>query len=111
MFSKDGKKVYCAVWYQPNQPSHLAIIDVKTWKVTKQIETVGKDLQTICMTYDGKYVLAVFSGGQRYESGVFVMDARTEEPYGYFPSPGGHHDCVIVPRNLDDLKNSRSTTV
>ena len=61
--------------------------------------------------YDGKYILAVFSGGQQYESGIFILDATTDEPYGYLPSPGGHHDCVIVPRNLDDLKNSRSTTV
>lgn len=111
MFSKDGKKVYCSVWYPPNQPSHLAVIDVATWKVKKQIETVGKDMQTICMTYDGKFVLAVFSGGQQYESGIFILDATTDEPYGYLPSPGGHHDCVIIPRNLDDLKNSRSTTV
>ncbi len=111
MFSPNGKKVYCAVWYQPNQPSHLAVIDVATWKVVKQIETVGKDLQTVCMTYDGKYLLGVFSGGQRYESGIFILDATTDEPYGYLPSPGGHHDCVIIPRNLEDLRNSRSTTV
>jgi hypothetical protein len=26
------------------------------------------------------------------------------------PSFGGHHDCVIVPAHVDQLKNSRCTT-
>ena len=37
--------------------------------------------------------------------------ARTDEPVGYLPSAGGHHDCVIVPRTNDELRHSRSTTL
>lgn len=111
MFTPDGSKVYCSVWYPPSVRSALAVIDAKTWTITKIIEDVGKDMQTLCMTYDGNYLLAVFSGAQKYESGIFILDARTDEPYGYLPSPGGHHDCVIIPRTLEDLRISRSTTV
>jgi hypothetical protein len=34
-----------------------------------------------------------------------------DEPVGYLPSPGGHHDCVIVPRTTEELRNSPSTTL
>lgn len=111
MFTPDGKKVYASVWYPPSAKSSLAVIDAQDWKIHKILEGVGRDMQTLCMTYDGNYLFAVFSGAQKYESGIFVLDARTDEPYGYLPSPGGHHDCVIVPRTLEDLRVSRSTTV
>jgi hypothetical protein len=29
----------------------------------------------------------------------------------YLPSGGGQHDCVIVPRTNEELRNSRSTTL
>jgi thiocyanate desulfurase len=60
---------------------------------------------------DGNYVFAIFSGFQRFSSGICVIDARTDEPIGYLPSAGGHHDCVIVPRNNAELANSQSTTL
>jgi hypothetical protein len=63
------------------------------------------------VTHDGKYVFAIFSGFQRHSSGIFVIDARRNEPIGYLPSAGGHHDCVIVPRTDAELRNSRSTTL
>jgi len=62
-------------------------------------------------TYDGKYALVIFSGFQRMESGVFVFRQDTLEQVGYMPNYGGHHDCVIVPSTVEQLKYSRSCTV
>ena len=63
------------------------------------------------VTYDGKYVLQVFSGLQRLSSGMFVYTQDTLEPVGYMPCYGGHHDSVIVPTKVEHLLNSRCTTL
>ena len=63
------------------------------------------------MTYDGKYVVGVFSGFQRLSSGIAFIDAETDELVGIWPSNGGHHDCVIVPTTLEHLKHTRSCTL
>jgi DNA-binding beta-propeller fold protein YncE len=89
----------------------VVVVDTQTWKILKQIDDVGPDAQTLAVTYDGKYVFAIFSGFQRYSSGIFVLDAQTDEPVGFLPSAGGHHDCVIIPRTNMELRNSRSTTL
>jgi thiocyanate desulfurase len=111
VFSVDGKKVYCSLLRPAPADSGVVIVDAQTWKVLKQIDDVGPDTQTLAVTYDGKYVFAIFSGFQRLSSGIFVIDARTDEPIGYLPSAGGHHDCVIVPHTSEELRNSRSTTL
>jgi DNA-binding beta-propeller fold protein YncE len=111
VFSVDGKKVYCSLLRPAPADSGVVVIDTETWKIVKQIDDVGPDTQTLAVTYDGNYVLAIFSGFQRFSSGIFVIDARTDEPVGYLPSAGGHHDCVIVPRTNEELRNSRSTTL
>jgi len=79
--------------------------------VYRSFENVGPDLQTMSVTYDGKYVLQIFSGFQRLESGVFVFTQDTLEPVGYLPNFGGHHDCVVVPTKTEHLLNSRCTTL
>ena len=111
VFSVDGKKVYFTLLRPAPADSSVVVVDTRTWKILKQIDDVGPDAQTLAVTYDGKYVFAIFSGFQRYSSGIFVIDARTDEPVGYLPSAGGHHDCVIVPRTNAELRNSRSTTL
>ena len=111
VFSVDGTKVYCSLLRPAPADSGVVIVDTRTWRIVKQIDDVGPDAQTLAVTYDGNYVFAIFSGFQRFSSGIFVIDARTDEPIGYLPSAGGHHDCVIVPRTNAELRNSRSTTL
>jgi hypothetical protein len=53
-------------------------------------------------TYDGKYVLQIFSGFQRMEAGAFVLRQDTLEPVGSMPNFGGHHDCVVVPSKVEE---------
>jgi thiocyanate desulfurase len=111
VFSMDGAKVYCTLLRPAPANSGLVVVDTRDWRILKQIDDIGPDAQTSAVTYDGNYVLTVFSGFQRYSSGIFVLDARTDEPVGFLPSAGGHHDCVIVPRTNAELRNSRCTTL
>jgi len=55
------------------------VVDTATWKIKKEIQGIGPDLQTPATTYDGKYVLYPFSGFQRLSSGVAVIDAESDE--------------------------------
>ncbi len=50
------------------------------------------------------------TASEEFKSGLFILDARTDELVGYLPSPGGHHDLVIIPRTNADLRYSRCTT-
>lgn len=110
VFGPGAEKFYMTLYWPTHRPRGIvAVVDTATWKVVKQIE-VGSDIHTLAATYDGKYIVGVFSGHQTTESGLFILDARTDELVGYLPSPGGHHDCVIIPRTNADLRYSRSTT-
>jgi hypothetical protein len=109
VFTPDAKKLYVTLWWPAPTPNGVAVIDAVSWKVLKTID-VGPDMHTLSVTYDGKHMVGVFSGYQKTESGIFILDARSDEPVGYLPSPGGHHDSVIVPRTLEELRVSRSTT-
>ena len=77
----------------------------KTWTIKKEIQGIGPDMQTLAVTYDGKYVIGVFSGFQRLASGIAFIDAH--ELVGIWPSNGGHHDGVIIPTELEH-KHTRS---
>jgi hypothetical protein len=110
-FNPDGTKAFVAVWGEKPNPGHLLVVDARAWKPIKLLEDIGPDVQAPAVTYDGKYVFAPFSGFQRLASGICVINAMTNEHIGYLPSPGGHHDCVIVPRTNDDLRVSRCTTI
>lgn len=109
VFTPDGKKVYVTLWWPSPTPNGVAIIDAVNWKLLKQID-IGPDLHTLAITNDGKHVLGVISGYQKTGSGIFAIDTRTDEVVGMLPSAMGHHDCVIVPRTLEDLRCSRCTT-
>lgn len=110
-FSMDGSKCFFSILHPKPGKSTVVVADTKTWKIIKKFRNVGVDTQTMHVTYDGKYVLQIFSGFQRMEAGAFVFRQDTLEPVGYMPNFGGHHDCVIVPANVEQLKYSRSSTV
>jgi hypothetical protein len=110
-FSVDGSKCFFSVLHPKPAKSDIVVCDTKTWKIIKQFKNVAVDTQTMHVTYDGKYVLQIFSGFQRLEAGVFVFRQDTLDPVGYMPNFGGHHDCVIVPSTVDQLKWSRCCTV
>ena len=68
----------------PSRPTApCVVVDTKTWKIIKKFENIGPDCQTMSVTYDGKYVLQIFSGFQRLSSGLFVFTQDTLEPVGY----------------------------
>jgi len=112
-FSIDGTKMFVSVLYQKPANSSSVVVDTKTWQIIHKFENIGPDCQTMAVTYDGKYVLQIFSGFQRLSSGVFIysQDGPPFKPIGYLPNFGGHHDCVIVPRSNRELLNSRCTTL
>lgn len=111
VFSLDAKKLYLSVLYPSPAASGIMVVDTETWKIVKEIQGIGPDLQTPAITYDGKYVLTPFSGFQRLASGIAVVETATDTLLGILPSTGGHHDCVIVPTSLEHMKHTRSCTL
>jgi hypothetical protein len=111
-FSVDGHYCFFSVLRPKPAKSDVAIVDTKTWKIVEKHREVGVDCQTQHVTYDGKYVIQIFSGFQRMESGAFVFEQKPPfKKVGYMPNFGGHHDCVIVPSKPEELKFSRCCTV
>lgn len=111
-FSVDGSKMFVSVMHEKPAKSGCCVVDTKTWKIIKKFKNIGVDCQTMAVSYDGKYVFQIFSGFQRGESGAFVFtqdDSLT--PLGFLPNFGGHHDCVIIPTKVEQMKNSRCTTL
>ena len=111
VFSMDGSKLYLSILHPSPAASGIMVVDTKTWKIKKEIQGIGPDMQTLAVTYDGKYLVGVFSGFQRLSSGIAFVDTETDELVGIWPSNGGHHDCVIVPRTLEHMKHTRSCTL
>jgi thiocyanate desulfurase len=111
VFSMDGSKLYLSVLHPSPASSGIMVVDTATWKIKKEIQGIGPDMQTLAVTYDGKYVVGVFSGFQRLASGIAFIDAETDELVGLWPSNGGHHDCVIIPTELEHMKHTRSCTL
>ena len=110
-FSMDGSKMFVSVLYPKPANSGSCVVDTKNWMIIKKFQNIGPDCQTMAVTYDGKYVLQIFSGFQRLSSGLFIYTQDTLEPVGYLPNFGGHHDCVVVPTKAEQLRNSRCTTL
>lgn len=110
-YSIDGTKCFFTVLRPKPMRSDVVVVDTRSWKIIKKFRNIGVDAQTTCTTYDGKYAIVIFSGFQRMESGAFVFRQDTLEQVGYMPNFGGHHDCVIVPSTVEQLKYSRSCTV
>ena len=110
-FSMDGSKMFVSVLFPKGQLSSCVVVDTKSWRIIKKFENIGPDCQTMSVSYDGKFVFQIFSGFQRLSSGVYIFTQDTLEQYGYLPNFGGHHDCVIVPTKVEQLRNSRCTTL
>ncbi len=110
-YSIDGTKCFFTVLRPKPMRSDVVVVDTKSWRIIKKFRNIGVDAQTTCTTYDGKYAIVIFSGFQRMEAGAFVFRQDTLEQVGYMPNFGGHHDCVIVPSTVEQLKFSRSCTV
>jgi hypothetical protein len=111
VFSLDGSKLYLSVLHPSPAASGIMVVDTGTWTIRKEIQGIGPDLQTLSITYDGKYLLAPFSGFQRLSSGIAVVDTATDNLIGILPSSGGHHDSVIIPTKLEHMKHTRSCTL
>jgi len=111
VFSIDSSKLYFSILHPSPAASGVMVVDTATWTIKKEIQGIGPDLQTPAITYDGKYVVCPFSGFQRLSSGIAVIDAKTDELVGILPSNGGHHDCVIIPVELEQMKHTRSCTL
>jgi hypothetical protein len=76
-FSMDGSKMFVSVLYPKPANSAVAVVDTRTWRIVKKFEDIGPDCQTMSVTYDGKYVLQIYSGFQRLSSGVFIFTQDT----------------------------------
>jgi hypothetical protein len=76
VFSMDGAKLYLSVLHPAPASSGVMVVDTATWKIKKEIQGIGPDMQTLAVTYDGKYVIGVFSGFQRLASGIAFIDAQ-----------------------------------
>jgi hypothetical protein len=111
VFSIDSSKLYLTILHPSPAFSGIMVVDTKTWTIIKEIQGIGPDLQTPALTYDGKYLITPFSGFQRQQSGISVIDTSTDTLIGILPSNGGHHDCVIIPTKLEHMKNTRSCTL
>ena len=65
VFSMDSSKLYLSILHPSPASSGVMVVDTKTWTIKKEIQGIGPDMQTLAITYDGKYVVGVFSGFQR----------------------------------------------
>src|SRR5262245_63411509 len=77
VFSMDGSKLYLSILHPSPATSGIMVVDTKTWSIKKEIQGIGPDMQTLAVTYDGKYVVGVFSGFQRLSSGIAFIDTET----------------------------------
>ena len=111
VFSLDSSKLYLTILHPSPAFSGIMVVDTSTWTIVKEIQGIGPDLQTPALTYDGKYLVTPFSGFQRQSSGIAVVDTESDTLIGILPSNGGHHDCVIVPTAVDQMKHTRSCTL
>jgi hypothetical protein len=135
----------------------------------QEIQGITQDMQSIATTMDGKFLLIITAGFQRFGSGLFgaraarpavggrrgrgwracgcqlwglcvpsapslgqcqqcmlatapyptpphptpphhtpVLDIETDEPLGFIPAAGGHHDLAVVPRTVKDMIYTRA---
>ena len=107
-FTPDSKKMYLVVLNPAPGRSGIMVVGTATWTPIKELQNITQDMQSCTVTPDGKFLLVAVGGFQRYASGVFVLDVENDEPVGFVPNPGGHHDLTLVPTSVDQLKFSRS---
>ena len=97
----DSSKLDLSILHPSPASSGVMVVDTKTWKIKKEIQgIIGPDMQTLAITYDGKYVIGVFSGFQRLSSGIAFIDAETDELVGSSAPAGRPLSCAPVRRGL-----------
>ena len=106
----DSRWVFFTLWARKPNNGFICKVDPKTWKMVAKWDT-GPDPHTCDCTVDGKYMTTVYSGNQAGQSGIVVINCDTDKIEARLPSPGGHHDHVVVPPSWEGLKASRSTSV
>lgn len=106
----DSRWACLTLWARKPNNGFVCKIDTKTWKVVAKWD-IGPDPHTVDCTVDGKYMTAVYSGHQAGQSGLVVINCHTDKIEARIPSPSGHHDHVVVPRDWEGMKTSRSTSV
>jgi hypothetical protein len=106
----DSRWVFFTLWARKPNNGYICKVDPKSWQVVAKWDT-GPDPHTCDCTVDGKYMTTVYSGNQAGQSGIVVINCDTDKIEARLPSPGGHHDHVVVPPSWEGLKASRSTSV
>lgn len=106
----DSRWVFFTMWARKPNNGYIAKVDPKTWQVVAKWDT-GPDPHTCDCTVDGKYMTTVYSGNQAGQSGLVVINADNNKIEARLPSPAGHHDHVVVPKDWEGMKASRSTSV
>ncbi|MHB1174002.1 MAG: twin-arginine translocation signal domain-containing protein [Sulfuriferula sp.] len=106
----DSRWAFFTMWARKPNNGYICKVDTKTWKVVAKWDT-GPDPHTCDCTVDGKYMTTVYSGNQSGQSGLVVINVDTDKIEARLPSPGGHHDHVVVPKDWEGMKSSRSTSV
>ncbi len=110
-FTPDSKKMYLVVLSPAPSRSGIMVVDTETWQPIKEIQNITQDMQSCTVTADGQFLLVAVGGFQRYASGLFILDTKTDEPVGFIPNPGGHHDLTLVPTDVSQLRFSRSCSM
>lgn len=106
----DSRWAFFTLWARKPYNGFICKVDPKTWKIAAKWDT-GPDPHTCDCTVDGKYITTVYSGNQGGQTGVVVINPDTDKIEARLPSPAGHHDHVVVPRDWEGMKASRSTSV
>lgn len=106
----DSRWVFFTLHAHHPNTGFVCKVDTKTWQVVTRWE-IGPDPHTVDCTVDGQYMTAVYSGNQAGQSGLIVINCETDKIEARLPSPSGHHDHVVVPRDWEGMKTSRSTSV
>jgi hypothetical protein len=84
------------------------VVDMEDFHIIKEIQGITQDMQSIVTSMDGKYLFIITAGFQKFASGLFVLDIETDEPLGFVPAPGGHHDLALVPSSVKDMIYTRA---
>ena len=106
----DSRWAYFTMWARKPNNGYIAKVDTKSWQVVHKWDT-GPDPHTCDCTVDGKYMTTVYSGNQGGQSGLVVLNVDTDKIEARLPSAAGHHDHVVVPKDWEGMKSSRSTSV
>lgn len=106
----DSRWAFFTIWARKPNNGYICKVDPKTWQVVAKWDT-GPDPHTCDCTVDGKYMTTVYSGNQAGQTGLVVINCDTDKIEARLPSPAGHHDHVVVPKDWEGMKASRSTSV